>query len=287
MRQRRASDFLCERSVEFRAADAAVEDGMTLVGYAAVFGTPTTIQSWEGDFTEEMRKGAFKKTLREKTPVIQFNHGHDSRVGSVPIGVFKTIQEDEQGLYVEAPLFDNDLVKPVRQAVEGGAITGMSIKFTVVRDEWRDNTGKKIKPDELYELLWNPGDRGPLQRSILEVKLMEAGPVVFPAYTETSVGMRSEDNPFAGMSEEEIRTAVTESYARRMPDDVPEDAAPERTSEESEDAAPEGTSSETEDAAPNERTSEGVKKEITRKPFKRLPVKRDAFKHLATYKKEV
>lgn len=286
MRRHQASNFLCERAVEFRAKESDDADGMTLVGYAAVFDTPTMIQSWEGEFEEDMRKGAFKKTLREKTPVIQFNHGHDMRVGSVPIGVFRKIEEDTEGLYVEAPLFDNDLVKPVRQAVEGGAITGMSIKFTVVRDEWRDKDGKKIKPTELYELLWNPGDRGPLKRTILEVKLMEAGPVVFPAYTDTSVGMRSDDNPFSGMSEEDVRSAVTESYTRRMPRDTPEDAVPERTSEEAEDAAPEGTSSDSPDAVP-ERTSEGVKKEITRKPFKRLPVKREAFAHLATYRKEV
>jgi hypothetical protein len=75
-------------------------------------------------------------------------------------------------------------------------VTGMSFRFKVVRDSWADNKGNEIKDrSELVELLYG-GDkkRGPLQRTIKEVKLMEAGPVVFPAYPQTTVGVRSEMN---------------------------------------------------------------------------------------------
>lgn len=245
-------DLVCLRAVEFRSNEQEQSDGRTLFGYAAVFNTDTEINSWEGSFNERIAPGAFKKTLKEKTPVLQFDHGHDSRTGSLPIGSFEKIEEDSEGLYVEARLFDNDLVEPIRQAIEAGALSGMSFRFKVVRDEWRDGAGKKIKSqEELYELLWNSGDRGPLQRTIKEVKLYEAGPVVFPAYDETSVGVRSVEtqDTLADMNDEQVRTALVEEYSRLsgLESETPEDAgleddsvAPEVRAEESEEITSEG-----------------------------------------------
>lgn len=181
------------RAVDFRAADEETEgDGRTLEGYAAVFDTPTQINSWEGTFSEKIQKGAFRKTLKERTPVLQFDHGRDHRTGTVPIGAFDKIVEDDHGLSVLARLFDNPVVEPIRQAIEGRAITGMSFRFEIVRDEWRDTeTGKTIKPGpDLWDALWDNDDPAKIERTIKEVKLFEAGPVVFPAYAETSVGVR-------------------------------------------------------------------------------------------------
>lgn len=186
---------LVSRAVDFRAVEASDDeqgDGRTLEGYAAVFETPTEINSWEGAFTEEIAHGAFRKTLRERTPVLQFDHGRDWRTGSVPIGAFESLSEDDTGLHVIARLFDNPVVEPIRQAIEGRAITGMSFRFEVIRDEWRDTeTGKVIKPGpDLWDALWDNDDPAKIKRTIKEVKLFEAGPVVFPAYEATSVGVR-------------------------------------------------------------------------------------------------
>lgn len=186
---------LVSRAVDFRAVEASDDeqgDGRTLEGYAAVFDTPTEINSWEGAFTEKIARGAFRKTLRERTPVLQFDHGRDWRTGSVPIGTFESLSEDDTGLHVLARLFDNPVVEPIRQAIEGRAITGMSFRFEVIRDEWRDTeTGKTIKPGpDLWDALWDNDDPSKIERTIKEVKLFEAGPVVFPAYEATSVGVR-------------------------------------------------------------------------------------------------
>lgn len=201
---------ICQRNVEFRAADSAEgSDGRNLDGYAAVFGAATEINSWEGRFTETIAKGAFRKTLRERKNVLmQWNHGGDSRVGHTPIGHYTELVEDDHGLRVKGRLFDNDLVEPIRQAIEAGAITGMSFKFRVVRDDWTDNMGKRVKPDELYELLYEPGERGPLQRTIKEVQLFEAGPVSTPAYEQTTVGVRS--------ASEEDRKALVDQYRQSI-----------------------------------------------------------------------
>lgn len=181
-------------SFEFRAADNSnsTGDGRTLDGYAAVFNVATEIDSWEGSFQEVIAPGAFKRTLRARTPVMQFDHGHDMRTGSVPIGAFTDLAEDETGLHVVGRLFDNDLVEPIRQAIQGGAISGMSFRFRVTDDVWTDNAGKKINASELSDMLWDgAGERGPITRTIRSVDLLEAGPVVFPAYEATSVGVRS------------------------------------------------------------------------------------------------
>lgn len=191
-----------ERAVDFeplpeeeRAGNQG--DGKTLEGYAAVFDADTEINSWEGHFKERIVRGAFRKTLRERTPVLQFDHGHDSRFGNLPIGKFESIKEDKHGLRVQARLFDH--ADPIREAIAEGAVSGMSFRFKVVRDSWTDNKGVEIKDrSELLGLLYGDAPdakkRGPLQRSIKEVKLMEAGPVVFPAYPQTTVGVRSAMN---------------------------------------------------------------------------------------------
>lgn len=179
---------------EFRAAaepGGEPNDGRTLEGYAAVFDQPTTIEAGYGDYEEVVKPGAFKRTLKARMPVMQFNHGNDKRTGETPIGSIEDLHEDDEGLFVRARLFDNELVEPIRQAIEGRAIRGMSFKFRVANDVWFDREGKKLSDDEVSELLREPGDRGPIRRDITEVQLFELGPVVFPAYEQTSVGVRS------------------------------------------------------------------------------------------------
>lgn len=207
---------ICLRAVEFRAEE--VGDGRTLSGYAAVFNSPARIRSWEGEFDEEIMPGAFRSTMKKRKPVIQYDHGRDVRVGSVPIAALEELREDEQGLYVRARLFDNDVIEPVRQAIAGKAINGMSFRFEVTREQWTDANGKKVRDDELPRLLWEPGERGPLKRQIFEVDpLHELGPVVFPAYVSTSVGVRS---LLAQVNPDERADLVRELAAelRRIPD---------------------------------------------------------------------
>lgn len=161
------------RQVCFRAQPS--DDGLSLDGYAAIFDEWTMIDSWEGTFRERIAPGAFKKTLNERMPVLQFDHGTHPLVGSLPLGVFTSIKEDEIGLRTKARLSDNWLVQPVRDAIRDGAITGMSFRFRVINDTWKK------------------GDDKMPERTITEVALYEAGPVVFPAYEKTSVGVRSRE----------------------------------------------------------------------------------------------
>lgn len=189
LRVRQKPPKLCYRSVKFRATEP-ITDGRTLEGYAAVFNSPTVIETFFGDFEEEIARGAFRKTLRDKTPVLQFDHGRDMRTGSIPIGAINNINEDEHGLFVSARLFDNDVVEPIRQAIEAEAINGMSFRFRIMKEDWRDAAGDLIADDDdLFDLLFD--DDAMPRRTVREVELFELGPVVFPAYDSTSVGVRS------------------------------------------------------------------------------------------------
>ncbi|MDV8076288.1 HK97 family phage prohead protease [Rhodococcus sp. IEGM 1370] len=182
------------RSADFEQRESeSTGTGFDLSGYMAVFDQDTEINSnFEGKFLERISRGAFTKTLRTKKPVVQYDHGRDSRVGSIPIAEIIELREDAKGLWLEARMFDNPVVDPIRQAIAAQAIHGASFKFRVTRDEWRDAKGKRVRPDELEQLLFGGNDsRGPLKRNIKEVDLAELGPVVFPAYAGTSVGVRS------------------------------------------------------------------------------------------------
>ncbi|MDI9936586.1 HK97 family phage prohead protease [Rhodococcus sp. IEGM 1351] len=166
-------------------------DGRTLSGYAAVFDQDAEIKSYEGKFIERIKFGAFKRTLGIHNPIMQYDHGRDVRVGTVPIGVYSELREDEHGLFVEGRLLDNPVVEPIRQAIEAHAITGMSFKFRVLADYWTDKVGRRLSEYEMQRLVSSPGSRGPIHRTITEIALHEAGPVASPAYRGTSVGVRS------------------------------------------------------------------------------------------------
>ncbi|WP_255951550.1 HK97 family phage prohead protease [Streptomyces odontomachi] len=206
-----------ERSAPFQlraAEDGGEGDGRTLSGYAAVFGQPTEIDSWEGTFTETIRKGAFRKTIRESQPVMQFDHGRHPLIGSIPIGSIVDLREDDEGLYIEGRITDNWLMQPVRDAIAEKSITGMSFRFEVVREQWTDVNGKVLKPEEIGELLWMPGDRGPLQRELIELKCRELGPVVFPAYAGTSVSVRAREQAAELVRDDGFTRRIRASLAR-------------------------------------------------------------------------
>jgi uncharacterized protein len=172
------------------------DDGLTIEGYGAVVNQVTEIDSWEGTFEEEFLSGSFRRTARNGPPKMQFDHGYSSILGSVPLGRWDGADEDDYGMLLgPGRVFDNWATLPIRDAIIGGAIGGQSIRFSVAREEWVDKDGVQIKDErELFNLIfWGEGldERGPIRRRIKEARVSEAGPVVWPAYVGTTVGMRS------------------------------------------------------------------------------------------------
>jgi HK97 family phage prohead protease len=163
--------------LEFRASPDG--DGLTVSGYIARFGDPTVIEDWMGNYTEELKRGAFTRTLAERGASkvkMQFNHGADSAFGALPVGVWTDLREDRKGLFGEGRIHDTWHTIPIQAAIRSGALDGMSFKFKVIQDAWRKGDPKANTLDH---------------RTLTEVALYEAGMVVHPAYESTTLALRS------------------------------------------------------------------------------------------------
>jgi len=165
------SDGLHVRFTEFRAESAS--DGLTIEGYGAVFNQPTRIADWLGEYTETIAPGAFLRTLGARGPErikMQYDHGHDQLFGGLPIGVWEAMREDRHGLFVRGRVLDTWHTVPIRAAIEAGAVSGMSFRFKVTGETWNEARDERL---------------------ITELNLFEVGPVTFPAYEGTEVGVRA------------------------------------------------------------------------------------------------
>jgi HK97 family phage prohead protease len=151
----------------------------TLFGHFARFNTWTEINSFmEGHFIERVSPGALRKTLKEGRPKILLNHGMDPMLGDRVIASLTRAEEDDDGGYYEAQLFDG--LDPVLLAGLRAGEYGASFRFNVVRDEWNERPDESdYNPDRLRE------------RTLKEVRVSEFGPVTFPAYADATAGVRS------------------------------------------------------------------------------------------------
>lgn len=186
------------------ADDGEPNDGWTLDGYGAVFNRMTVIDSYEGIFRELIANSSMKKSFRENPPIIQYDHGRHPMIGSMPVAQLKSVVEESDpelapdgGAHIIGRMNQNWLIEPLRDCLANGSINGMSFRFSIVREMWQTADGKKIKDgDELLNALratWSgdvPEDELPI-RTLQELRVPEMGPVCWPAYAETSVGVRT------------------------------------------------------------------------------------------------
>ena len=154
------------RSLAFTTLEMRAEGGSRLVGYAAVFDSPSEPMP----FTEFVRRGAFTKTL---------NDGADVRLlvdhEGVPLARTRSgtlsLTEDERGLLVEAELDPmNPDAQRVISAMRRGDLSQMSFAFRTIKDSW--SADKSV-------------------RELREVQLYDVSVVTFPAYEETLAELRS------------------------------------------------------------------------------------------------
>ncbi|HXH52544.1 MAG TPA: HK97 family phage prohead protease [Sphingomicrobium sp.] len=157
-------------SLELRAAGDASELG-TAAGYAALFGVETDIGGW---WREKIAPGAFAKSLRESDVVALHSHNTGRVVGRMKAGTL-SLREDDKGLAFENALPDTSDGRDLNVQIERGDIAGMSFGFITRKQEW----------DETVD---------PPLRTILEAELFEITYTAFPAYPDTSVGLRDLEN---------------------------------------------------------------------------------------------
>ena len=174
-REQPTSGALTQRSGAGLATVTDIATGSrdnVLSAYGALFDTPTTIDSIrEGLFVERVAPTAFDRTLKSGRRIVsQYDHGHNARVSTLPLGPVKA-WTDAKGLRYDVDLLtDASYVQDILPAARAGLFSS-SFRFQVIRDEWRDpRTATAANPDRLAE------------RVLLDVELFEVGPVLFPAY---------------------------------------------------------------------------------------------------------
>jgi len=111
----RPADLMCVRAFEFESRSS--DDGRTLEGYAAVFNQAARIQDMQGEFDEVILPGAFTRSLERRTPVLQFEHGRDPRVGAKLLaGILTNVLANQYALGLTA------IERPVPAAGRGGLV---------------------------------------------------------------------------------------------------------------------------------------------------------------------
>ena len=159
-------------TVEFDVRNGeASSDGMSFTGYAAVFNSP----SEPLPFTEVIREGAFKRSLKSRNEIKLFmNHNTDVVLGSTRAGTLK-LSEDSRGLLAQAELPDTSAGRDLSVLMKRGDVSSMSFGFSVPPkgDSWS-------------------GDGS--TRELHQVRLHEVSIVTgFPAYEATTASVRSLD----------------------------------------------------------------------------------------------
>jgi len=166
--ERRVKSFA---DTEMRVVRAADGKPSAIEGYAAVF------EQWSGDlgwFREKIAKGAFANALKTSDIRCLFNHDSNFILGRAKSGTL-TLKEDGKGLWFHCSLPDAQDARDLAARIERGDIDGCSFQFTTERDAW----------------VYSEDGKSPDDRTIVEIReLFDVGPVVFPAYPQTSIAAR-------------------------------------------------------------------------------------------------
>ena len=153
------------------------EDGSKVIsGYAAVFHregeSGTEYELWPG-MKERIAPQAFKRALDEKQDVRGlFNHAPDAVLGRSQAGTMR-LSTDSKGLRYEIDYNANDPDHVrVSEKIKRGDVTGSSFAFRVAK-------GGEVRTNET--------------RTLIDLDVVDVGPVTFPAYKGTSTGVRCHD----------------------------------------------------------------------------------------------
>lgn len=192
--------FLPQQRADMPDEEDLLEEGMpTMTVEFSRFGVWYPIRSfWEGEFLERIAPGAFKKTIAEVglRAKVFFNHGQHPAVGDFVLGTPTLLEERADSPYAEVPLDDTSFNRDLLPGLRKGAY-GSSFMFNVLREEWVDEpTRSTHNPDGLAE------------RTITEVRLLEFGPVTWPANPGSTAGLRSGTDWYA----DSLRTRSPERF---------------------------------------------------------------------------
>ena len=147
-------------------------------GYGAVYydGNPgTEYEVIPGLLKERIMPGAFDRAIREDDVRSLFNHDPSLILGRSISGTL-TLSVDKRGLIYSVDLGDTSIGKDVMEHIRRGDISGASFGFIASPEdqEWFTEEGIDI-------------------RVIRSLKLLDVGPVTYPAYADTTANARDNE----------------------------------------------------------------------------------------------
>ena len=165
-------------NLEFRVQQSEMTSNgdMVVSGYVNMTNTLSHELGFTDKFVEKIAPGAFRRALDRAEVTgeeIDFLAEHDD---SLVLASTKNdslrLQEDEQGLYMEARIINTSTGRDYYEMIKSGIVTSMSFGFFAIEDEW------DVVHRDLYE------------RTVTELELFEVSAVRRPAYAASSISNR-------------------------------------------------------------------------------------------------
>ena len=162
-----------KRETRFRSRELRVKRNdagqPTIEGYAAVF---NSLSEDLGGFREQILPGAFNTCLQGGPDVrALFNHDESMILGRTKAGTLD-LSEDSTGLFWRCVLPPTSVANDLAISIERGDVDQCSFGFYCLEDDWQLMDGTPL-------------------RSVKTAEVFDVSAVTYPAYTSTSVSMRS------------------------------------------------------------------------------------------------
>lgn len=127
-------------------------------------------------FIERISPGAATEALKKSDVRLLYGHNSDTLLplGRTSAGTLRA-KETKTGVEIEADPPDTQFARDLMVSIERGDVQDMSFGFTVDDDKWETKDGKDIRTITKFR------------------ELFDFSYVTFPAYTDTSVALRSKD----------------------------------------------------------------------------------------------
>ena len=176
-------------STDLRVETRADRPGKRIAGYAALFGSETTIA---GAFRERIEPGAFKRAIEaSQDAVALINHNPDRMLGRVKSGTLE-LREDERGLSFSINPPDTQDARELVTLMERGDISGASFAFRVAPGGER----------------WDYRSKPPV-RTLTDLDLLDVSVVTQPAYPDASAALRSLEHNRVAAIREKMQASIT------------------------------------------------------------------------------
>jgi len=146
-------------------------DNPAVEGYGIVY--DKEIELFPG-FFENIRKGAFRKSIASKGPIKSyFNHDSARVLSTTESNPPLSLRDDDTGLYYISPIPPTTYGDDLKVNLQRNNVSGSSFAFTVDDEDWEERSD------------------GTIHRNIKEGTIYEIGPVTDPAYVQTSATLHS------------------------------------------------------------------------------------------------